>query len=176
MLVGLDIRVEAVSVEVSQVEMSAGALYASFFFGDICRSLAIIVILKGSIKFLLEPTCADAALASWMGMPSQTVAVEGAFTEEICAATEILFVSNFICIPLGVLIMGEERRCISLLRFGVPIIIIDVGWWGFAFSRVSHHGYNIFCDGCDGTLELSIARTQDLFVLDVSQIHEVLTV
>jgi len=30
MSVGLEVRVEAVSVEISQVEMSTGALYASF--------------------------------------------------------------------------------------------------------------------------------------------------
>jgi len=138
--------------------------------------LAIIVVLKGSVLFLLEPTRADAALVSWMGMPSQTVAVEGAVTEEICAATELLFVSNLIFSPLGVLVRGDERRCIFLLRFKIPIIIIVVGWWVFSFSRVSHHGYNIFCHGGDGALEFSIARTQDFFVLDVSQIHEVLTV
>ena len=83
----------------------------------ICRSriLAIIVALKGSIKLLRDPMCTDAVLVSWMGMSSQTVAVEGAVTEEIYAATEILFVSNFIFIPFGILIIGEKRRCIFLL-------------------------------------------------------------
>ena len=144
----------------------------------ICRTriLAIIVILKGSVLFLLETTCADAALVSWMGMPSHAIAVEGAVTEEICAATELHFVSNLIFITLRVLIICEERRCISLLRFEIPLVIIVVGWWSFTFLRVSHHGYNIFCHGDDGALELSIARTNFFFVLDVSQVNEVLTV
>ena len=92
-------------------------------------------------------------------MSSQTIAMEGAVADEICTATELLLVDNLIFAPFGVLIVGEERRCISLLRFKIPIIIVVFRWWRLAFSCVSHHGNDIFCDGGDGTLELAIAGT-----------------
>lgn len=75
--------------------------------------------------------------------------MESAVTKEICALIEIVFISNLIFTPVGVLIVGYERRCIFLLEFKIPIPTRYVGWWSFAFLCVSHHGYDIFGYGGD---------------------------